>query len=223
MGWLERLREWERRWRYGYRTDFSTPEDRRRAEIYIRWFDHGILRGRWTNGAEIAPGVFRSNQPTRARYAAMKAAGVRSVLNLRGDEGDGPPLLMAREACAALRLHHVVAHLPGRRAPAAEDILSLIAIFRDIERPFFMHCKSGADRSGFAAAIYLMTCEGRSPAEARRQLSARHLHFARSRAGVLGLILDRHAASGLPLETWLRKDYDPQAIQAEFDQRRRQR
>ena len=59
--------------------------------------------------------------------------------------------------------------LHARYAAPREDILAVIRAFREIEKPFVMHCKSGADRAGFASALYLHVIEGQPLAEARRR------------------------------------------------------
>lgn len=219
MTLFKRLTEWERKLRQSYNTDLSTPENRRRAHIYNMWFDHAVLRTFWTNFHPVAPGVYRSNQPTHKRFEQLKARGIRTILNLRGAAG-AAHYLVEEESCAELGLTLVNCTLHARFAAPREDIRALIHAFRTIERPFVMHCKSGADRAGFASAIYLMVIEGRPVAEARRMLAFKYLHIKRSKTGVLGYILDlyeaRAAETGISFEDWVETEYDNEAIQAEF-------
>jgi protein tyrosine/serine phosphatase len=96
----------------------------------------------------------------------------------------------------------------------------MIALFREVERPLLIHCKSGADRAGLASAVYLMVIENAPLHRARRMLSARYIHFRWTRTGVLDMLLDDYAASDAPdFETWLAHDYDAAALQARFDAR----
>ena len=220
MKLFERISEWERNLRAAYNTDLSTPENRRRAHIYNLWFDHAILRGIWTNFFEIAPGVYRSNHPTRRRFAKMKAMGLKSVLNLRGSQG-AAHYLTEEEICRDLGLTLVSISMQARHAPPGPEILNMIAAFRTLEKPFVMHCKSGADRAGFAAAVYLLVIEGRPMAEARRMLGLRYLHVRQSKTGVLDHILDvyaaRNARDPIDFEAWLRAEYDAAAMQADYE------
>lgn len=220
MPLFNRLATWERNLRQSYNTDLSTPENRRRAHIYNRWFDHAILRGIWTNQFEIAPGVWRSNHPTHKRFAAMKRMGIKSILNLRGSAG-AAHYLTEKESCAALGLTLVDVTLHARYAAPREDIQAVIDAFRSVEKPFVMHCKSGADRAGFASAIYLMVIEGRPVADARQMLSLRYLHVKRSRTGILDYIFDlyeaRQVETGIGFEEWVQTEYDNAAVQAEFE------
>lgn len=220
MSLFKRISDWERRLRASYNTDLSTPENRRRAHVYNLWFDHAILRTVWTNQFPVAPGVWRSNQPTHARLARLKAKGVRSILNLRGAAG-AAHYLTEEESCRRLGLGLVNCTLQARDAAPRANIEALIASFRKIERPFVMHCKSGADRAGFAAAIYLMVIEGRPVPEARRMLGVKYIHFKWTRTGVLDFILDRyearHAETGIGFEDWIATEYDHEAIQTAYN------
>lgn len=222
MPLIKRITEWERDLRQSYNTDLSTPENRRRANIYNLWFDHAVLRTVWTNFFEVAPGVYRSNQPTHRRLEKLKAMGIRTVLNLRGAAG-AAHYLVEEESCARLGLNLVNVTLHARFAAPREDIQAVIDAFRRIEKPFVMHCKSGADRAGFAAAIYLLVIEGRPVTEARRMLSLKYIHIRRSRTGVLDYILDlyetRNARDPIGFEAWVATEYDNAAVQQEFEKK----
>jgi protein tyrosine phosphatase (PTP) superfamily phosphohydrolase (DUF442 family) len=183
------------------------------------WLDQGFVRLFWSNSAEIAPGVHRSNQPDRQRLARMRAQGLAAVLYLRGSDASAPYRAEAR-ACAALGLRFYSFNMSAHRLPPPERVLALIALFRRIERPFLLHCRAGADRTGLASAIYLLAIAERPVAEAREMLSARFGHWSWSSTGVLDQMLlayaADHAASGIGFEDWLRAGYDPAAITARF-------
>jgi len=219
MTLFKRISAWERRLRASYNTDLSTPENRRRAHIYNLWFDHAILRAVWTNQFPVASGVWRSNQPTHARLVRLKAMGVRSILNLRGAAG-AAHYLTEEESCRRLGMTLVNCTLQARDAAPRANIQALITAFREIERPCVMHCKSGADRAGFAAAIYLMVIEGRPVTEARRMLGLKYIHFKWTRTGVLDFILDsyeaRHFEDGIGFEDWIATEYDHETIQTAY-------
>lgn len=224
MSLLKRITDWERDLRAAYNTDLSTPENRRRAHIYNLWFDHAILRTFWTNFHPVAPGAFRSNQPTHARFARLKAMGVKSILNLRGSAG-AAHYLVEEESCRELGLDLTSVSLQARAAAPREKVQALIRAFRQIEKPFVMHCKSGADRAGFAAAIYLIEIEGRPVSEARRMLGARYIHFKWTKTGILDFILDAYEARNrrtpIGFGQWIDTEYDPVALQAEYEATRK--
>lgn len=220
MGLIKRIVDWEQRLRASYNTDLSTPENRRRAHIYNLWFDHAILRKVWTNFFEVSPGVYRSNQPTHERFIKLKAMGIRTILNLRGAAG-AAHYLVEEESCRKLGLTLVNCTLHARYAAPRDDILAVIEAFRTIEKPFVMHCKSGADRAGFASVLYLHVIEGKPLSEARKMLSAKYLHLSWSRTGILGFIFDsyeaRNAESPISFEDWVATEYDNTKMQADYE------
>ena len=220
MKLFKRIADWERRLRAHYNTDLSSPENRRRAHIYNLWFDHAVLRKVWTNFFPVAPGVYRSNQPTHKRFVKLKKMGIRSILNLRGAAG-AAHYLVEEESCRELGLKLVNCTLHARYAAPRNDILGVIDAFRTIEKPFVMHCKSGADRAGFASVLYLHVIEGRPLSEARKMLSFKYLHLSWSRTGILGFIFDmyeaRNARDPIEFEEWVATEYDSTDAQAQFD------
>jgi len=219
MNLFARLKQWERNLRASYNRDLSTPENRRRAQIYNDWFDHAVLRRVWTNILEIAPQVYRGNQPTHKGFEALKARGLKSVLNLRG-ASESAHYYVESESCEQLGLTLVNANLHARHAATRTEILRVIDAFSTIEKPFLMHCKSGADRAGFASAMYLIEVEKRSVSEARKMLSFRFVHIKWSKTGILDYILDvyeaRNATSLIGFRDWIATEYDGDNLQAGF-------
>jgi hypothetical protein len=65
-----------------------------------------------------------------------------------------------------------------------------------LPKPVLIHCHGGADRSGLAAAVYLLLYTDTPIDEARRQLSWRYGHFAYGRSACLQNVLDQY-------EDWL--------------------
>ena len=207
---IDRFNEAERKWRRSFGMDITDPVERRRSRWHYNWLDHAALRIFWHNFKEIAPGVYRSNQPTHARLERYRRMGIRTVLNLRGEDKFAH-FLFLRESCDLLGLDLVSVKMSATAAPPQAALLALIEAFRAAEKPVLIHCKSGADRTGLAAALYLMLHEGVPVAQAKRQLHWRHIHFRNSKAGVMDYILDlygaRQAESGIGFEDWVRREY----------------
>lgn len=193
-----------------------------RATLILDWKDHGILRRVWHNFEEIAPGVYRSNQPSHRRFAALKAQGINTVLNLRGS-GPSIPHRTAKASCDALGIDVYPMGFSARAAPDRETLLALIHALKSTPRPFVMHCKSGADRTGFASAIFLHVVMGEPMAEAMRMLAAKYVHLKWTKTGIMDYILEsymaQNARSEISFEEWAAKDYDQQALQTAFNNR----
>ena len=216
---LQRLEEKERAWRNSFGHDITDPVERRKSKWHVTWLDHGILRKYWHNFEEFAPGAYRSNHPDHKRFARYAAMGIKTVLNLRGPAAQ-PHYLFEVESCKALGLTLVTTQMAARRAPAVRELQGLLDAFATIERPFLMHCKSGADRTGLAAAIYLMLYEDAPLEVAQKQLSFRYIHIRRSETGILDHFLDvyaaRNAQSPIAIDEWIRTEYDPDALTKSF-------
>lgn len=195
--------------------DLSSPQGRRAARRSLLLEDHGFLRVWFRNRFQVTPRLARSNQPSPAHLADEARRGTRTVVNLRGASDTGFYAL-EREACAELGLALVNFRFRSRDVPAPEEVLAWKELLTRIAYPALIHCKSGADRAGIAAALYLIFEEGLPPEEARRQLSLRYLHVRAGKTGVLDFYFDEHARSGLGFEDWVRAGYDPAEIRARF-------
>lgn len=204
--------------------DLTDPGQRRRAFWAYQFMDHAILRHLWTNFDKVAPGVYRSNQPSHARLVRYRRMGIRTVLYLRASS-EKWAFHFERESLAALGITMINVPLHSRSAPTRDAVQALIAAFRSIEKPFLMHCKSGADRAGLASAIYLMVIMGQDVSAARRMLSPRYVHLRFTKTGVLDMMLDHYAArntaSPISFEDWIATEYDADALQIAFDAKRR--
>ena len=199
-------------------TDISTPKARRAAWWHFQLNDHAFLRTLWTNLDEIAPGVWRSNQPSPAKLRQyQRELALKSVLNLRGPAQQGFYLFEA-EICRELGLTLHDIGFSARAAPSRHGLLMLLDLFATIEKPFLMHCKSGADRTGLVAALYLLAIEHRPLAEVRRQLSLRYLHLKSTSTGIMDHFLDLYEAEaqGRSLRVWIETTYDPDRLTASF-------
>jgi protein tyrosine/serine phosphatase len=117
-------------------------------------------------------------------------------------------------------LAHIAAPLESRGAPHKDRILRLAGIFQDMEEPALIHCKSGADRTGLAAGIWLLL-QGRPTQEALAQLSLRYGHIAAARTGILDAFFKSFAAfqrtnPETPFLDWLRDTYSEAGLRESF-------
>ena len=216
---LNRLHDIERRISRSFGTDIATPAGRRAAKWHFYLSDHAILRGLWTNQFQIAPGVWRSNQPSQARLRRIQAMGIRTVLNLRGADKFSF-YLFEHEACAALNLRLIDHKIYARKLVDRQRFLQLFEIFDTIEKPFLLHCKSGADRAGLVSALWLLDREGASIEQAKAMLSLKYLHLKRTKTGLMDHLLEVYEAdtarTPMPVRQWFAEKYDPAVITASF-------
>ncbi len=202
-----------------YRGDLVSKAGRRNAWIDALFVDHAVLRLGWTNFAPVQPGVlYRSNHPLPGhlqRY--VNRVGLRSVINLRGACANGSDAL-SREAAGRLGLEFYDMALESRGAPQRARILRLAEIYRTMARPGLIHCKSGADRAGLAAALYRLI-EGGSSAQALAELSWRYGHIKQSNTGILDAFIEtyaREAEGRIGFLDWVQTAYDEAALRERF-------
>ena len=107
---------------------------------------------------------------------------------------------------------------PSAIAAATHFVLSA---FEQAAFPVLIHCKAGADRTGFAAALFLHYHEGWDIAEAARdQLTPAFGHDKNSRAGILDFFFATFAAQSgdQTFDQWWR-GYDPASVREAFDRK----
>jgi protein tyrosine phosphatase (PTP) superfamily phosphohydrolase (DUF442 family) len=181
--------------------------------------DHAVFRVLWDNLAEVVPGkLYRSNHPTPARLAAAKRKyGLHTLINLRGHRQCGSDAL-SRSTAVALGLTHIDMAFESRGAPHRDRILRFADIYRKLDTPALMHCKSGADRAGLASGLAILF-EGGTSQDALAQLSWRFGHWSRSRTGVLDAFFIHYAAEAegrMPFLDWVEREYDEVALRRDF-------
>jgi uncharacterized protein (TIGR01244 family) len=198
--------------------DLSTEAGRKAARRDLWWGDHGFLRARFQNAHQISPRMWRSNQPSPEQLEEWAARGIRTVINLRGDNQAGYTAL-EKEACARLGLDLVFLPTESRGGPYVDRLLTAKAAFETMAYPALLHCKSGADRAGSMAVFYLHVIEGVPLVEARQQLAAQYLHVSAGKTGILGFFWDewgRAQAQGHEFWTWLQTVYDREDLKRRF-------
>ncbi len=181
--------------------------------------DHGVFRVVYLNLHRVTPAFWRAAQPTPGQIASLAKQGLRTIVNLRGgrEYGSWP---LEREACEAHGVALTDFVVRSRGAPDREAVLQAKDFFETLEYPVLVHCKSGADRAGFMAALYLLLHEKRPLDEAMGQLALRFGHFRWAKTGILDAFFERFRtegeASGQSFEDWVRHTYDPEALERDF-------
>ena len=199
--------------------DLTSAKDRRQARRELIWGDHGFLRLWFHNQHHIGGGMYRANQPSPKRIARLAKDGIRTIINLRGESEKGYYLL-EREACAQHGIELVDFRMYSRDTPKKDAIHGLKDLFKQIEYPALMHCKSGADRTGIAGVLYKHFHLGVPIAEAVEQLSLKYLHMKAGKTGMLDFFfqdyLDYAKSGDLTFLDWVDQIYDPAEVKARF-------
>ncbi|WP_332683015.1 fused DSP-PTPase phosphatase/NAD kinase-like protein [Bosea sp. (in: a-proteobacteria)] len=193
--------------------------DRARAWANMLLADHGIFRLAYLNAHRVTPKLWRAAQPAPGDIAWFARQGVRTIVNLRGGREHGSWQLQ-REACERHGVALVDFVLRSRGAPDRDTILSAPRFFQGLALPALVHCKSGADRAGFFAALYLLVHEKRPLKEAQAELSFRYGHFRFAKTGILDAFFEAYGregeSRGIAFLDWVAHHYDPERLEREF-------
>lgn len=200
--------------------NFDDPAVLARARSSLMWDDHGVLRRAFRNHRHVAGQMWRGNQPDPDRIAWLAGQGFRTILNLRGVQPGKAYYDLEHWAAKKHGITVIDLGWGSREAPYVERIERLIEVFNTIEYPAFMHCKSGSDRAGIVAVLYLILHEGWTVEAALAHLSLKYGHVKQGKTGMLDhffqLYLDRNAKEPIDFLTWVRTEYDRQACHDGF-------
>lgn len=192
---------------------------RRAAWWNLMLVDHGFLRAIFLNKRKVDDDLWRAAQLSPTHLRKAKVDGFKTILNLRGPRNDGPYTL-ERDACAELGLTLVDFPIRSRSALDKSTLLAAIDLWKTLEYPVLMHCKSGADRTGFMAALYLWQHKGIPLRQAMDHLSLRYGHVRQAKTGVIDFFYEQYlkaeAQTGIGFREWVETVYDRDALNAAF-------
>ena len=214
-----KFNEFDLDWRKSLENLDGSKKQLNSAKSHAFWIDHEFLRVLYHNQAEVAPGVYRSNQPSPERINIWANNGIKTIINLRGASNQGSYFLELKE-CKDLGIELIDHPLYATRLASSKELLDLGKIFETVNYPILLHCKSGADRAGLASVIYhLMVLNTPFPI-ARKQLSIKFLHLKFSRSGILDFMLDTYEKESkitdISFKSWIETKYDPNKLTKEF-------
>ncbi len=154
--------------------------------------------------------AYRSRQPdVRLIDYVVETLGVRTVVNLRGENAGEPWYDAEAERLAELGVHLANVRMSADHPPSPTTLLTLYETLLTAEHPILMHCQGGADRAGAASAIWRMSVAGESREAALSELDCRYGHFREYTPA-----MDWLAEVFVPDANWIRNDYDPNDFQA---------
>ena len=181
--------------------------------------DYGVARAVYNNRHRVAADVWRSAQPAPHHLRWAAGQGVKTVINLRGDQSFGTRWLEER-ACTLNGLKLVDLKLRSRSAPDKDELKAVRDILKTVAFPVLIHCKSGADRAGLMSALVLHTHGSVPIAEAAKQLSLRYGHIRQADTGVLDYMFERYlsdnAKTPIAFWDWVETVYDPVEVNNTF-------
>lgn len=130
------------------------------------------------NQHEVVPGLlYRSAQlPAREFVGLAKQVGLRTVINLRGENVGREWYDDQFRAAGELGVDFINYRMSASRELSVAQMAELAEILRQAPKPLLIHCGSGSDRTGLACALFLLEA-GHPPEAVAYQLSLRFGHF----------------------------------------------
>lgn len=132
------------------------------------------------NWHAIVPGqAYRCAQlPPEQLIADIQRYGIRTVINLRGTSPDFGWYLNECRATRDADISQEDITLSAYRLPARHELRRLVEVLDRADRPILLHCRQGVDRTGLAAALFLLLNSDATLDEARKQLGFRYGHVS---------------------------------------------
>jgi len=125
------------------------------------------------NVARLDDGVWRGGAPGDAGLKALKEKGFKTVVDLRAGADE-------RRAAESLGLKLVAIPLYARLTcvpPDAKQVCEFLDVVTDpANRPVYVHCELGRDRTGTMCALYRMEVDGWTRARALEEMHAFGFH-----------------------------------------------
>ncbi len=201
--------------------DVSSLSGRTLAYLDMLFVDHGFIRVIYNNLHALPGGLYRCSQPSPGQIRRYhEKYGIRTIINLRGADNTRRYALEA-ETCRELGIRLIdFKGILSRSAPYPEVLQSAKAMFDEIAYPALIHCKSGADRAGFAAALYRMFRLGHDIPAATQELAWYYGHLKGSKTGILDFFFEEYCRANArePIDffVWLQTVYNRDALKEAF-------
>lgn len=168
----------------------------------------GVLNG---NVRTVVPQhVYRSAQLSPAHLTTLvREHGIRTVISLRGGEPGNHWWENEAAACQSEGVDFRTISLRATTMPPPEQLQELLRIFDEAKYPILFHCRSGADRTGLAATLYLHLYERKPLDVAEREgLTWKYGHFKLSARAMDDFFdLYRRDSGGMGLRNWIEQRY----------------
>ena len=182
--------------------------------------DHGIFRIFWRSWGILPGKMYRSNQPYPYQIKKdIKNYKIKSIINLRG-ERHCSSYYLEKNICTLENIKIYNFPISSRDIPDKNKLIGFKKLIDQVEYPCLMHCKSGADRAGLAAALYLIYKKNYTLKKASRELSLKHLHIKLTKTGILDHFFSELIKLGVCNKSdflqWINNCYNKDSIKKTF-------
>ncbi|MCK4517909.1 tyrosine-protein phosphatase, partial [Candidatus Babeliales bacterium] len=107
----------------------------------------------------------------------LKKFNIKTVINLRGENKNkkwwGQEAETIRKHGA--KLHNIA--MNANQFPKKQNLLTLLDLYKKAPHPILVHCNGGADRTGEAAALWVLDQQNKRKKDALKQLTFKYGHI----------------------------------------------
>jgi len=126
-----------------------------------------LSRIRIDNFGRINANFYRGAQPKDGDYADLAALGIKTLINLTGDDAEADEKTMAARTGIAYFQIPMTTH----RAPTLAQLSEFLSIVTNpANQPVYVHCVGGRHRTGVMTAVYRMSEHGWTTAQAFNEM-----------------------------------------------------
>lgn len=100
----------------------------------------------------VEPGIWRSSQPNKESLLRMKQHGLKTIINLRGDEETD---IWESGLADSLGINYFSKPIDARKKQNLDYLKEILSIVEDTtNQPVLIHCLGGKDRTGLIVGMY---------------------------------------------------------------------
>ncbi len=119
---------------------------------------------------EVAPGIYRGAQPSAHGYDYLQSLGVKTIVNFRHEQD---PIKWDEKQAKEREMQYVSLPWTIYGEYDRNLVKDYFEVMKDpANRPVFIHCRRGCERTSAMAALYYLKFEGLSDEEAFKKATA---------------------------------------------------
>src|SRR2546421_4054218 len=104
------------------------------------------------NFHQVNEHLYRGGQPGNGGIQKLSALGIKTIVNLRGEDDN---TRSEQKEVEAKGLRYYSISMSGLNRPSDEQVARVMAIIDDSKNwPVFIHCRRGSDRTGTIVGLY---------------------------------------------------------------------
>ena len=104
----------------------------------------------------------------------IKKLGIKTIVNLRGKNKNQKWWNEEKEIAKKNKVLYCNISMNANNNPNSKNLKKLFQIYNEAPKPILIHCHSGIDRTGEAAALWILNQQNKGKKEALKQLSIKY-------------------------------------------------